>query len=253
MRNVVGKNVACPLFLTVILLAAPAPAAAWNANVHQRIARDALALLPAEMKARLEGGAGDLESGIIYPDVYLQDFDNHYCCPDGTCGHAPAKVGEAFEDILADFPGKGVVRFLAALASLLPVGCSGDGGPSGPESDNLPLRLGIVAHYLSDVSSPLHTTMDPLYEDRHSAIEAAIDRRVDDIVLTFDGALTDMGGDPAGFVVAAAVAASADLPLLQDFSGGALPDGLMPMIDRRYSRAVNGVADLWYSLLSRLK
>lgn len=241
--------------LVCALACAPTPAAAWSLATHRRIVADAAALLPQPMRDRL-GQLADLQSGTLYPDSINTGREHHIYCPDGSCGDAPATVAGGFRAIVADFRSTGLLDILAAIpAALLPAGCSSraDADPDPIRDGNLAFRLGVVAHYLADVNVPYHTIpYTAPAQIRHPFFENEFDVRFSDVTATFDGRFDDVGGDPAAATAACAGAAHEVLPFVDDPGTDHASARYRDTVAGCYGRAVNAVADLWYSVLLRL-
>lgn len=237
-------------------LAAASDAGAWAFGTHRRIVADALAALPEDMRRGLEASSGEISDGSVHPDIELQDWENHYTCPDGSCGNAPRHVAASFDSIVRDFSGGPSEGLGFLIAALFPAGCSSKSSPAGPTPEpppeSLAFRLGVIAHYMADVNAPYHAApLEALPLDEHLAFELDVDQRLGGIAFTFDGRYRDVGGDPAGFVLESSALTRRDLGRLLVMGEGR-EKALQALIRRRYDRAVNDVVDLWYSILKRL-
>lgn len=225
-------------------------------DTHRRIAADAAALLPSSLRARL-GSLADLQEGSTYPDTIVVGSEHHLYCIETDCGDAPATVAAEFREIVEDFRAVGALDVLAAAAAaLFPAGCSAKRDDTGLDpalAGNLAFRLGAIAHYLADMSVPYHTLpYEEPVKTRHLAFEDEVDALLPGLAAAWDGRLDDIGGDPAGATVASARAARGELAIVDDPAIDHASAAYRDAVARCYGRAVNAVADLWYSLLLRL-
>lgn len=249
--------IAAVICITTVLIPAE-PCRGWGASTHLRIAREALGAMPPAMQAELAGDSTDLNEGILYPDFTLRDLENHSWCPEGACGSALEKIEAEYQGIIGDFQGRSLARALALVLLVFPAGCSsgsdGSLGPTAEQAGSIAFRLGLVAHYLSDINQPYHTVESVgAYDAGHDEFEHHADDIAGTLPFRFDGVYTDVGGNVRGFAMASAQASFTDLQLLSGPAGerdGALYRQVM---ERRFSQAVNDVIDLWYSILIRIR
>jgi hypothetical protein len=202
------------------------------------------------MRDRLRPALADLETGAVYPDLILTDFDHHAYCLETWCGDAPDTIAREYAEILADFrPRPFWHGALAALASPFPAGCSPRRSPTGIVEEkryNLAFRLGVISHYAADVNVPYHTVpyVEPL-KTRHLA-------NLDRLAAAPDGRTDDLAADLRSFAIGQAHAAREDLATVDQPSLSHDSPRYWSAVDRSYSRAVNAVADIWYTILTRV-
>jgi len=107
-----------------------APALAHGLETHRRIVRDAIEHSPPELRAFLRDHEADVIRGAVWPDTRWMDRPNHVCNPGEI--RNPLRVRD-----LSD-----------ALVRM-----AGNGAPP----DRVAFFHGVLSHYVSDVSQPLHT------------------------------------------------------------------------------------------------
>lgn len=68
-------------WIPVLLVLFATPAIAWNVNTHLQMTRDAVSLMPEELKKTFVAHQTFVESGIKDPDELMKDWQNHYYLP----------------------------------------------------------------------------------------------------------------------------------------------------------------------------
>jgi hypothetical protein len=109
---------------------AAAPAFAHGLETHRRIVRDAIEHSPPELRDFLAEREAEVIRGALWPDTRWMDQPNHVCNPGET-----------------ENP-----RTVAHLAQAL-----ADMSRSGAPPDCVAFLYGVLSHYVSDISQPLHT------------------------------------------------------------------------------------------------
>ncbi len=118
-----------PALASAFLLAA-SPAFAHGLKTHRQIARDAIEHSPPELREFLRTHEAEVVRGAVWPDTHWMDLPNHSCNPGET--QNPLMVSY-LSDTLADM--------------------SRNGAPP----DRVAFLYGVLSHYVSDISQPLHT------------------------------------------------------------------------------------------------
>lgn len=126
-------------------------ASAWGNATHRRLAEETIQELPADWYEVFDYYLLELQSGSVYPDVVLQDWDNHLYYPETGEHNAPWAINETFYNAIATFQ-------------------------SGNVSGGI-FELGWAGHYLEDINIPVHTDE---YWDGHAYYEDDINAHLDD-------------------------------------------------------------------------
>lgn len=241
--------------LAIAQILSPSPAAAWLSGTHERIATDALALLPPPMRASLEPSLGELREGSVRPDFISGDGGHHMYCLETACGDAPDHLSEQYAKLLTDFRRASWPSYLfSGIALLFPAGCSPGSNTAGPDGGGtLAFRLGMLAHYIADISVPYHTIpyVEPA-KSRHFLFELEADNRLGQVNPAFDGRNDDIGPALREYAIGLAREARTDLAVVDDPAESHNSARYRAAVDRSYARAVNAVADLWFAALSRV-
>lgn len=226
------------LLVSLFALALIVPgASAWVAGPdrphHGDLAEAAIAQLPVEWRALLEGNrdafrAGALDpDGITDPDKGVPTFYHTYEPGSGTGG--------------------GVYRVELSLHEATMA--MRDGAPDA----EVAYQMGFMTHFIADLAVPFHTT-DGLYEDeRHAAYEkAAYDHRAEyDVGPSRAPREVD---DPAAYAKAVAAESSAmgeELVAAWDAAGGAWSPEVARLTERAATLAVDAMADMLYTAFAR--
>ncbi len=113
----------------VLFLALAAPAFGWNVNTHLQMTRDAVSLMPADLKATFTSHQKFVESGIKDPDELMRDWQNHYY----IASNPPEGGAIARIDKLAEIVQK---KFKTSTA------------------DDASKQMCYLAHYIADLWTP---------------------------------------------------------------------------------------------------
>jgi len=89
------------LFFVLLLLVSPA--FGWNVNTHLQMTRDAVSLMPDELKQKFIEHQAFVESGIKDPDELLKDWQNHYYIPAIPEGGAITRIDKLVEVVQKKF------------------------------------------------------------------------------------------------------------------------------------------------------
>ncbi|HNX77500.1 MAG TPA: hypothetical protein PLM07_07520 [Candidatus Rifleibacterium sp.] len=219
-----------------LVIAGSASAFAWGSKVHKKIVSDAYHIMPqafrdflGEVKkpAPSKPSLAPLMEYSVEPDRVLKDFHNHvFHIQGGAMGKGPFHI-ETLVKETADL----IVK-------------------KAPRAEILQ-RLGWVAHYASDLLQPLHTgtSLDDTIEEKsyHSATERDADRFVLNYGVNFDGCQS-IKRISARMIYEALWANQHYDALEQAYNRGTRYPEVKNVISSCYSRAVNNVVDLWYSV-----
>ncbi|HSE40889.1 MAG TPA: hypothetical protein VLH08_09005 [Acidobacteriota bacterium] len=87
------------LTLIFLLLVFVHPAFGWHTNTHLNITRDAISVMPPELKQKFEANPKFVEAGIRDPDELIKDFQNHYYIPGTKEGGALDRIDKIIRTI----------------------------------------------------------------------------------------------------------------------------------------------------------
>ncbi len=232
MKN--AKSIAIVVF--ALILAGAANAYAWGSKVHMKIVSDAYHIMPQAFRDFLgevkkpslkKPALNPLMEASVEPDRVLKDFANHVFHIQGSAmGKGPFHI-ETLINETADLISK-----------------------KAPQKDIIQ-RLGWIAHYTSDLLQPLHTgtSLDDTIEEKsyHSATERDADRFVLTYGVNFDGCQS-IKRISARMIYEALWANQHYDALEQAYNRGERYPEVKTTVAACYSRAVNNVVDLWYSI-----
>ncbi|RCK79592.1 MAG: hypothetical protein OZSIB_4064 [Candidatus Ozemobacter sibiricus] len=212
------------------------PVWAWGSLAHKKITSDAYHIMPKGFRTLL----GETDKGkpalrplleaSIEPDTTLKDFQNHVFHIHGyKMGNGPFKVEELAKEIVADIQKKTPRAQVAQ-------------------------KLGWLAHYIADLTQPLHTgvaTWEGIEEKAyHAACEKDANDHVYEFGVYFDGAYP-VERISARMVYEALWANQYYAQLEEMYTNGKRWQDARPILAKCYSRAVNNVVDIWYSIWLR--
>ncbi len=226
--------------LVALALFAAAPGVdAWAAKTHRKATSDAFYIMPPAFRAWLGAPAvptreyppclQSILTACTEPDSVLHDFMNHvYHVHGEKMGNGPSHVESLAKELVND------IKHRAPAAVIRQ-------------------KLGWLAHYCEDLAQPLHTgvaTWDGIEEKSyHMAYEKDVDDTVYMYGVAFDGAqYTSRVG---ARMVYEALWANQYYEIIE--RAYSAPDG-HELIQAKsataaaYSRAVNNVVDIWYSV-----
>ncbi|GAB4280618.1 MAG: hypothetical protein Kow0029_25250 [Candidatus Rifleibacteriota bacterium] len=181
---------------------------------------------PSVKKPALKG----LLKASVEPDSVLKDFSNHVFHIQGySMGKGPFHIEELVNETAA------LIEKKKSRAEIVQ-------------------KLGWIAHYASDLVQPLHTgvSLDENIEEKsyHSATEKDADKHVMTYGVNFDGC-TNIKRISARMIYEA-LWANQYYEVLEDaYTKGNKYKDAKSTIANCYSRAVNNVVDLWYSVWIR--
>ncbi len=69
------------VFTCVLVMFFVSPLLAWHTNTHLQMTRDAVSLMPEDMRKAFETNKRFVEAGIKDPDQLIRDWQNHYYLP----------------------------------------------------------------------------------------------------------------------------------------------------------------------------
>jgi len=147
------------ILLTLLLLSTSIPRSeAWSGVVHLWISEKSVNLTTeARLKDALTEHLSQLEEGATYPDRVLKDFVNHVYHPADSYGGAP----------------KAITKWCGFIAGNLSIG----------DNAVAAFSCGVVLHYLSDVSNPLHTGSSTKEDKIHTRYETAVNNHLGEMVI----------------------------------------------------------------------
>ncbi len=212
------------------------PAQAWGSKTHKKITSDAYHIMPKGFRellgetAKTKPALRPLLDASIEPDTTLKDFQNHVFHIHGfKMGNGPFKVEELAKEIVTDIQKKAPRAQIAQ-------------------------KLGWLAHYIADLAQPLHTgvaTWEGIEEKAyHAACEKDADDHVYEFGVYFDGAFA-VERISARMVYEALWANQYYAQLEEMYTSGKRWQAAKPILAKCYSRAVNNVVDIWYSIWLR--
>ena len=212
---------------------------AWGGKTHRKLTSDAYHIMPKAFREFLgeTGGSSPkkpalrpLLDGCVEPDLVFKDFQNHVFHVQGfKMGNGPFKVEELVKEIVSDIEKK------APRAKIIQ-------------------KLGWLAHYVEDLAQPLHTgvaTWEGIEEKSyHAALEKNATEHVYEFGVYFDGAFA-IDRVSARMVYEALWANQYYATLEAAYTNGKRWIEAKPVLVKCYSRAVNNVVDIWYTVWLR--
>lgn len=222
--------------LTFALLFCVSTSFAWGGKTHKKMVSDAYHIMPKafreflgeKTKPELKRPAlKKLFEASVEPDKVLKDFHNHiFHIQAFSMGKAPFHIEELVNETAEMIKNKK------------------------PRSEIIQ-KLGWIAHYTCDLAQPLHTgsSLDENIEEKsyHAATERDADKYVMTYGVKFDGC-TDIKRVSARMVYEALWANQYYDALEQAYTSGKRYTDSKEVISLCYSRAVNNVVDLWYTI-----
>lgn len=224
------------LSITAVFLLSSTNLYAWGSRTHMKISSDAYHIMPKAFREFLgevtkptlkKPALKPLAEAAVEPDRVLKDFHNHVFHIQGyNMGKGPFHienlVNETAELIAKKKSKKDIIQ-----------------------------RLGWIAHYASDLVQPLHTgvSLDDSIEEKsyHAATEKDADKHVMEFGVSFDGC-TNVKRVSARMIYEALWANQYYEELEQAYTSGGRYNQARKTISGCYSRAVNNVVDLWYTV-----
>lgn len=228
------KTVIALAVLMSLGLAIPKTLIAWGSRAHKKITSDAYFIMPAAFRQFL-GQTPDQKNPnlkalldfALEPDRVLKDFRNHVFHVQGfEMGNGPFHVEDLAKEIAADIKAK------APKAQILQ-------------------KIGWISHYIADLAQPLHTgvaTWEGIEEKSyHSKYEQAIDKEIYAYGVAFDGCQA-IQRISARMVYEALWANQYYTTVEFAYTKGDGYKSVGELSSKCYSRAVNNVVDIWYSI-----
>lgn len=227
------------LLLAVVSAAIPDAALAWGAITHRKMTQDAFYIMPKAFREFLGEPAGsraapkcvfDLLEASVEPDKVLKDFQNHvYHIHGFKMGNGPFKVDAMVKEIIDDIKGGKLPR------------------------SEIIRKLGHLAHYVEDLAQPLHTgvaTWENIEEDAfHQAHEKDVNQTVHQYGVGFDGC--QVIKRISARMIYEALWANQYYQMIEQAYSGSNGNQLLDVRAATaacYSRAVNNVVDIWYTI-----
>ncbi|MBF0544734.1 MAG: hypothetical protein HQM08_09890 [Candidatus Riflebacteria bacterium] len=223
------------IFLVIVSCFCPMNANAWGPETHKKMTSDAFFIMPLEFRKFLCQAYGDQASKAYElliescnePDRILKDFRNHIFHIHGSSmGNGPVHVEELAKEIVDDIKAKKPINQIIQ-------------------------KLGWVAHYIEDLANPLHTgisTEEGIEEKSyHSTFEKDVDQQVLTLGVNFDGA-NPVQRISARMVYEALWANQYYDKIQEAFSGGKRYEDTKQVVALCYSRGVNNLVDIWYTI-----
>ncbi len=220
------------LVIVAALAAGSLPAYAWTARVEEMVAREALRLMPASLRAVILPHVGELETG-------LRD--------------AAASAGQPGHELVPDQKGDTAASRLADLARRIPAMVD-DHQPF----SRVAYEMGALAHYVCDLNNPLNVSNADPIEARYAAdYDAFVEDRIEKFRLVFYGwDDPDLKKDDVAAAartiatrsrryyrhISSTYSPQNKTPLAQRFDDRSLPFGIGSL---SYSRSVSDTARFW--------
>ncbi len=212
---------------------------AWGSKVHTKIVSDAYHIMPKAFreflgevkKPKLKKPAlKKLYIAAVEPDKVLKDFHNHiFHIQAFNMGKAPFHIEELINETVE------MIKAKKSKAEIIQ-------------------KLGWIGHYASDLGQPLHTgsSLDENIEEKsyHSATERDADKYVMTYGVKFDGC-NEVKRVSARMIYEALWANQYYDTLEQAYTKGKRYKDSKKAITECYSRAVNNVVDIWYTIWVR--
>lgn len=209
---------------------------AWGSKAHMKIVSDAYHIMPKAFRTFLgevskpkvkKPALKGLATAALEPDRVLKDFRNHVFHIQGfNMGKGPFHI----EDLVNQT--SELIEKKKSRAAIVQ-------------------KLGWIAHYASDLVQPLHTgvSLDENIEEKsyHSATERDADKHIREFGVNFDGC-TNVKRISARMIYEALWANQYYENLEDAYTSGKRYVDAKKTITSCYSRAVNNVVDLWYSV-----
>jgi len=222
--------------LALALLLLPACVFAWGGETHRKITSDAYYILPEGFRQFLGAGSGAnptqphlkaLLDASVEPDTTLKDFRNHvYHIHGFDMGNGPFHIEKLVHEIVADIKAK------APMAKIIQ-------------------KLGWVCHYVADITQPLHTgvaTWEGIEEKSfHAGFEKDVTKNVYSLPVWFDGTAS-VERLSARMIYEALWANQYYDAIEAAYVKGQRYDDVKKVASLTYSRAVNNVVDIWYTI-----
>ncbi|MBF0407907.1 MAG: hypothetical protein HQM10_11165 [Candidatus Riflebacteria bacterium] len=208
---------------------------AWGPETHQKMTSDAFFIMPPAFRKFIFAAYKDQASKAYElliescnePDRVLKDFRNHIFHIHGSdMGNGPIYVATLSSQIVDD------------IRSRKPI-------------NQIIQKLGWLAHYVEDLGQPLHTgiaTWEGIEEKSfHSSFEKDIDKHVLSFGVNYDGASAVKR--VSARLVYEALWGNQYYDLIQAaYTNGKGYEEVKKSVFNCYSRAVNNVVDIWYTI-----
>ncbi|MEW6711074.1 MAG: zinc dependent phospholipase C family protein, partial [Candidatus Riflebacteria bacterium] len=209
---------------------------AWGSRTHIKIVSDAYHIMPKAFREFLgevsspklkKPALKPLAEAAVEPDKVLKDFQNHIFHIQGyNMGKGPFHIEE-------------LVNQTAEMIE------------KNQSKKDIIQKLGWIGHYASDLVQPLHTgvSLDENIEEKsyHSATEKDADKHIMEYGVNFDGC-TNVKRVSARMIYEALWANQYYDALESAYTSGKRYEEAKPTTAACYSRAVNNVVDLWYTI-----
>lgn len=200
---------------------------AWHTLTHAAFAETAFSNLPGEMQDALKPHLSAILWGAVLPDVLLQDWPNHEWNPledPGGRGTGPDRIETLCRSVWDRLWG------------------------DPPDLAGAALEMGLISHYLADLSQPLHTVAHFDGEDSiHLAYETDVFMRQEVIPYRYRGAVFCL--DPRALAIRSAEEASrfsyGVMRAYEEGPGYAWAEGITAI---NAARALDGITDCWLTL-----
>ena len=210
----------------------------WASKTHVKIVSDAYHIMPLAFRKLLgevhkpkkqKPALPFILRGSLDPDRYLKDFQNHVFHIHGfNMGKGPFHIENMVDEIVKDIEQKQPTAKIAR-------------------------KLGRIAHYISDLVQPLHTGVETInIEEKkyHAATERDADKKVNTYPVYFDGC-NNYKRVSARMIYEALWANQYYKDLETAYTTGERYKDSKKVISECYSRAVNNVVDVWYTIWIR--
>ncbi len=224
------------LSIVAVFLLSSSSLFAWGSRTHIKIVSDAYHIMPKAFREFLgevssptskKPALKALTAAVVEPDKVLKDFQNHIFHIQGyNMGKGPFHIEEL-------------------------VNQTADMMEKNQSKKDIMQKLGWIAHYASDLVQPLHTgvSLDANIEEKsyHAATEKDADKHIMEYGVNFDGC-TNLRRVSARMIYEALWANQYYETLESAYTTGKHYEEAKPTTAACYSRAVNNVVDLWYTI-----
>jgi hypothetical protein len=207
------------MLILVFLSTSILPAGAWSGVTHVWISQRSLNFVAeTRLNDALTQYLPQLEDGATYPDRILKDFRNHIYHPAAGDGGAP----------------KAVTRWCGFIV----------GNFSNGDNAMAAFSCGVVLHYLSDVSNPIHTDQSAKEEKIHTKYETAVNNHLSE--MTINSIQIESVADLETYIKGIAEKANRDYSsLVNEYYDNGWNDLVKDITERSLRLAITSVVSVW--------
>lgn len=209
---------------------------AWGGRLHMKMVSDAFHIMPKAFRTYLTGPNAtkaktkaivkELMNASVEPDRVLKDFTNHVFHVQGyNLGKGPFRIQELVDEVAKDIREKKSKKVIIQ-------------------------KLGWISHYTCDLVQPLHTGTCPEERSYHSAFEKAVDEHAYYYGVKFDGCQS-LKRISTKIIYDALWANQYYDAIEYAYTKGKRYETTRQIAAKCYSRGVNNVVDLWYTIWTK--